>query len=281
MLALPSALIKKSWKFFFLALILSAIGILIPLIVFGMSTFMAPEWKDECHHGWLDCFHLGKLALTPLVLWACVAMYALDIYRVKNRTRTWIVLGVFLGAIISSLCFVFGVVCHGGWGWNDPFTWFLVAPFYVAVWYSIRTYQLIRATELPLYAYLGALLGSLPFWIGAVVWSRKTFEGLTERPPNACFVVTAASRGHETLVGPFVDILHHGRQHRVNRQLLTFWQFEELWRSRAPGGHAAFRRIYNICGPTLAQHITSPWIADLAYLVLKPLEILARRLVSR
>jgi len=274
LLAMPPAFNEKSWKRFFLALVLSAVGILVPLFIFGISAGMVPEWKGACRFGWLDCFHEGKLALTPLVLWASAALYALEIYRVKNRTRSWIVLGIFLGAVMSSLCFIFGVLCI------NQLAMFLVVPLYVSIWYSIRAHQLIRTAKLPLRFYLWTLLGSLPFWIGAVMWSRKTFAVLPDQAPS-CFVVTAATHGHESLVGPFMEITHHGRPHRANKQLLTLWQFEELWRSRAPGSHAAFRRVYNVCGPAVARRIASPWVADLTYLVLKPVEILARKIIGQ
>ena len=98
-MALPPALRQKSWKRFFIAAIISAIGILLPLFVFFMSVYIVPEWKGGCHRGWLDCFHLGKLALTPLVLWACAAFYTIQVLRPAYTHRTWIVLGIFTGAI--------------------------------------------------------------------------------------------------------------------------------------------------------------------------------------
>lgn len=274
-LALPPALNEKSWKRLFIAAFLSVVGFLLPLFVFGMSAFMAPEAKSLCHHSWLDCFHIGKLALTPLVLWASAALYALEIHRVKKRTRAWLVLGLFLGAIVSCVCFVFGVVCVR----FNSIGIVLIVPLYVAVWYSIRAVQVIRVGGLPPPVYLCTLLGSLPFWIAGVIWSRKAFDALPDQP-SSCFVVTAATRGHESLVGPFIETTHRGRSRRANQQLITMWQFEELWRARAPRSHAAFRLVYNGCGPAVAKRIRSPWVADLAYVALKPVELLARKIVG-
>ena len=122
-LAFPPAMKKKSWHQFFIALILSFIlsfaGVLLPLFVFFLSSIMVPDWKGDCTYGWLDCFIMGKLALAPLVLLATAALYALEILRVENRTARWIVIGIFLGAIVSCICFVFGVVCIGREA--DPF----------------------------------------------------------------------------------------------------------------------------------------------------------------
>ena len=69
-LSLPPAIRDRSLKKFFIAFVLSAIGILIPFFFFIMSVFLLPDWKGGCRFGWLDCFQSGKLALTPLVLWA-------------------------------------------------------------------------------------------------------------------------------------------------------------------------------------------------------------------
>ena len=111
-MALPPAVRQKSLKRFFIAVVISAIGILLPLYVFVVSIFCMPEWKGGCEHGWLDCFHLGKLALAPLVLWACAAFYTIQVLRPANTHRTWIVLGIFTGAIVSSVCFVVGLVTN-------------------------------------------------------------------------------------------------------------------------------------------------------------------------
>jgi len=276
-LALPPALKRKSWKTFFSALVLLFPGVMLPLFVFLFSAFLVPEWKGGCRHGWLDCFHLGKLALTPLVLWATVALYALDIYRVANRTRPWIVLGIFLGALVAAVCLVFGVISVVGWACG--FALWLLVPLYVSVWYGIRAVQLIRAAGFESNIYRWSIFGSLPFWLAGWYWSRYTYASLPNQPPG-CFVVTAAARGHESIVGPFFEINHGDGVRRANQQLITLWQFEALWRMRAPLSHALFRRAYNRLGPALAGRITSPGMADLAHLAIKPVELLAALVVK-
>ena len=94
MLALPPAAKEKNCenflKRFFAAAMVSIFGILLPLFVFFASVLLMPDSKAACRHGWLDCFHEGKLALTPLVLWASAALYALDACRVTPPRRSWI-----------------------------------------------------------------------------------------------------------------------------------------------------------------------------------------------
>jgi hypothetical protein len=272
-LALPPAVKEKSWSRFFIALILSFAGVVLPLFVFLFSSFMEPEWKGECTYGWLNCFIVGKLALTPFVLLATAALYALEILRVEKCTARWIVVGILLGAIVASICFVFGIVCIGSE--TDALKLWLLVPFYIAVWYSIRAVQLIKAVRFSFWTYLISLVGSLPFWLASWLWSRSVYTSLPDKPPGDCFIVTAAGYGHATFVGPFFEIERGGHRLQANQQLLTFWQFENLWQGRFPRSHAMFRKIYNHAGPVIARHMVSPWLADLTYIALKPLEWLA------
>ena len=88
--------------------------------------------------------------------------------------------------------------------------------------------------------------------------------------------LSAATQGHVRIVGPFLEIERYGISRNVNHQLLTFWTFEQARHARSPRTHAWFRAIYNRHGPRLAARIRSPWTADLAYLMLKPIELLIR-----
>jgi len=277
-LALPAALGAKSWPRFFLrffvALVLSFFGVVLPLYVFFFSSFMAPGWKGACNFGWVDCFIVGKLALTPFVLMATAALYKVDVLRPSSGTERWVVVSVFLGTLVAVICLVFGLVCLS---WQR----FMLVPFYVAIWQACLAARLMETARLSIRTYLGALLGSLPFWLASVVWSRRLFESLPDKAPSGCFVVTAASHGHARWVGPFVATTRYGRHRQVNEQLLTFWQFEELWRAQAPHSHRIFRRGYNQLGPMIAARIRSPWLADAAWLALKPAEWLAKLCLHR
>ncbi|HEY5231971.1 MAG TPA: DUF6688 family protein [Verrucomicrobiae bacterium] len=261
-LALPAG---KSWPSFFRAIILSFAGVVLPLFVFFFSGFMVPDWKGACAHGWLDCFIVGKIALAPLVLTATFTLYVLEIARVENTAGRWTVIGIFLGAIVADVCFVFGMA---GLGWS---AWMCV-PFYVAAWYSIRAAQLMKAAGLKFRNYLWALLGSLPFWLLSIWWSKNIYASLPDKAPDGCFIVTAAARGHQKFVGPFFEIEHRGHARFANRQLITFWKFESLWCKKFPRSHGNFRKVYNRTGSRIAKKIHSPWLADLTFVALKPAE---------
>lgn len=272
-LALPPTLKARSWRHFFIALILSFAGVVLPLFVFFFSSLMVPDWKGACHYGWLDCFIMGKLALSPLVLLATAALYSLDILKVERRTERWRVVGVFLGAIIAWGCLIFGLVCLGGAA-DAPRLWLLV-PFYIALWHSIRAWQLIRLANFSWGTYIISLIGSLPFWLVSWLWSRNVFASLPDKAPD-CFIVTAATCGHTRCIGPLVEITRNGHRRRANQQLVTFWEFETRWQTYFPRTHTIFRCIYNRIGPVVARQIQSPWLADVTYLALKPFEWLVR-----
>lgn len=267
-LALPPALKARSWLRFFISMVLSAVGILIPLFIFFASMFLTPEWKGGCDRGWLDCFHLGKLALTPLVLWATAAFYLVQIMRTPHRSRTWIVMGIFTGAIVSSVCFVIGLVIHAV---QYDIRWFLLIPFYVAVWYTILCVRLIKASGLSPAAYIVTFCSSLPLWVISLYWSRSHYLSLPDKHPG-CFVVMAALRGTPSFVGRYEEVDRSGGKMVVNRQLLIFWRFEEIWCKYLPRMHTLFRRYYNRLGPIIASRMQTRIAANSVYILLKPFE---------
>jgi hypothetical protein len=135
--------------------------------------------------------------------------------------------------------------------------------------------ELIKAARLDFRTLLISLAGSLPFWLVSWLWSRSLYKSLPDQAPD-CFIVTAACHGHATFVGRRIEIERKGRNRMVNQQLITFWQFENLWRNFAPRSHHIFRLIYNRVGPLIATRIRSPWLADVVYLAIKPFELIAK-----
>lgn len=274
-LVLPPTLKYRSWKKSGVSLLVASVGVVLPLFIFFFSAFLVPDWKGGCRHGWIDCFHLGKLALTPIVLWATAALYAVEVFAPERLTRYSVALGLVLGTTVAAVCFLFGVVAIGV---QHAMALWLLVPLYIAVWHGIRARQMIQRMNIGVFSCVVAFLSSLPFWVWSVIWSRHIYTALPNKPPD-CFVVTAASRGHKNLVGPFLEVRHNGQPRRANLQLIVLWQFEALWRAHAPGSHAAFRRAYNSIGPAIARCITSPWLADAVYVVRIPAALLARLIV--
>jgi len=263
---LASPVEQRSSLRFIGAMAMSFVVVVLPLFVFFVSSLMTPDAKDACHHGWLDCFGVGKLALSPLVLLATAALYRVEVLRRPGATPR-MALAIYLGALVATVCMVFGLACVS----VDVF---IVVPLYVAMWYGARAIQLGRQAGVGFWKYFWATLGTIPFWVASWLWSVNYYSSLPDK--SDCFVVTAASRGHRGIVGPLLDVVHRGESRRANRQLATLWEFEARWRANAPRSHAAFRRVYNGVGPIIAACIRSPWLADVTYVAIKPVEIIAR-----
>lgn len=260
----------------FRKLSLLSAGIGYPLLIFLMSILMMPGSKAECRFGWLDCFVEGKLALTPLIFWSCAAFYAAQFRGNGDPPEKWIVWGLFMGAFVSGVCFT--------WEWlrinfMDGFNWFLLVPLYVCIWYATVCIRLFRKVEFDASDGIKTFLLAAPFWLLSGAWSYQIYRSLPEER-SGCFVVTAATQGHEAIVGPFTRIERRGETRVVNRQLLTFWEFEALWKMRFPFIHSGFRRIYNFVGPYVARNIRAKVVADGVYLLLKPCEVMAAIAVS-
>jgi hypothetical protein len=270
--ALPPAIMRRSVRSFFGAALLSLFGIVLPFLSFISDFLMVPDWKGGCKYGWVDCFHVGKLALVPLVLWACTAFYRAQILYSLKKYQASDVLGLFIGMVVSGVCLGHVIATEK---YNAIECTFLAYPF---AWYSILAIHGMRRFPQPWFAYFLTLLGSLPFWAASIWFSIDKYRSLPETP-RECFIVTAASSGHESLVGPFMEMRHRDEIRRVNRQLSTFWKLEGIWSTRFPRGHRFFRRIYNRIGPRIARRISTPWRADIIYLLLKPAELIAAIIV--
>jgi hypothetical protein len=264
--------------------VLTFLIVVLPPPIFALSGFLQPDSKATAPYGWLDCWQAGKLALTPLMLWAVAALYRHELFPKRSPTPRWILFGLAWGALVSGASLFHGAfyclrkidlhdLTRVG---SDDFVglMFFSIPAYVFIWYSIRALQAWRASDVrPREITLHSLAGSV-FWIGSVPLARMFYNKLPENPPS-CFIVTAASRGHRRIVGESLPIVRGGCVRFGNPQLIRFWAFEDSWQNVSPASHRLFRRIYNVIGPRIAARIRSPWAADAVHLLLKPAECLA------
>ncbi len=270
LLALPAIRKGFSWGRYFRAFLTALFGVVLPLWGYYLSALLVPDWKGGCDYGWVDCFHVGKLLLTPLVLWAFVAFYVKQIVKPVEKPRIWVDLGILVGAVTGTVCCVFGYFVIILAGFELPYL--MLIPLFITGW----AWLLVLTRPLPsLKAMYLTFIGSLPFWIASVYLSKKKYLDLPEVSPD-CFVVTAAQRGHANLVGPFTQIQRRGAPFEANAQLQTFWAFERVWARKSPRSHKVFRWMYNRVGPVIARRIRSRWAADLMYLILKPFELMVR-----
>ncbi|MBQ6806286.1 MAG: hypothetical protein IJO97_02495 [Lachnospiraceae bacterium] len=105
--------------------------------------------------------------------------------------------------------------------------------------------------------------------------SDWTFSKMTSPPTvyyDDHYLCTVAAGGHQKLVKPLRFGKRHGRTIIVNRQLCIANAFEELIAEKTPHFHKKLRHFYDTYGYPVAKHITNKWIADITYLIMKPLE---------
>lgn len=249
--------------------------ILWPVLSYLVSMLFAPMSKALAHHGWIDSFHAGKIALLPLVLWASAALYVFETWPPPPKRHLWQILGIFIGTLIYAAVLAHMVFTSYRRGWFPV----SVTPIYLLLWFGYRTIQVIRNSAYSLWPYVFTLVGSTPFWIYSVILSKKNHAGLPET--SDCFIVTAAASGHESVVGPLIPLECAGHHRTANQQLLTFWKLEKIWLQKHPRFHQMFRKIYDCCGARAARLIRNRWLADGVYILLKPFEWLARLYIAQ
>ena len=103
-------------------------------------------------------------------------------------------------------------------------------------------------------------------------WTLSTKVPPPEVVVDAHYLCTVALRGHKKLVRPTRMGLRRGERIVVNRQLCVANAFEQLLEERTPRLHRAVRKLYDTYGYPVSRHIRTPLAADVAYLIMKPLE---------
>jgi hypothetical protein len=109
----------------------------------------------------------------------------------------------------------------------------------------------------------------------------ELYAALPKQPPPDCYIATAAARGHRQVVQSWTVQRTDGTSLRVNAQLQQLKCAELALMAIHPRLHQVLRRIYDGLGKPLARRLQNPFLADMAYLLLKPWECLARFLLKR
>lgn len=109
-------------------------------------------------------------------------------------------------------------------------------------------------------------------------WTETSDWALSAKkaPPNIQFdehyLCTVAAGGHEKIVKPKRMGIRHGHRVVVNRQLCVANAFEQLISEKVPKFHKMVRTVYDKYGFPVAKLIRSRYVADLIYILMKPLE---------
>jgi hypothetical protein len=221
-----------------------------------------------------------KNSFLLLLLWF-FPLYFPKIYRwaVNKWDRKKTLSAIFLffavafviSAIISRQVFTPILLVWVGLLAAAPFWSFLIAAR-AAIW----LYKNYESKLTPLHG-----LG-ITAWLAsyAVAWRYdilKMYELYTQLPPQPpdCYIATAAAHGHLRFVRAWTVWREDGKRMRVNRQLQLLKCAELALLAICPRWHKLLRRAYDGIGKSLARRIQNPFLADLAYLCLKPFESLA------
>jgi hypothetical protein len=89
------------------------------------------------------------------------------------------------------------------------------------------------------------------------------------------FLCSVGANGHQSIVKPIRFGERLGQPIICNRQLLVSNAFEELLEEKMPQIHRFIRRNYNKVGNLVHRHyhiFQHKWVADLVYVLMKPLE---------
>lgn len=89
---------------------------------------------------------------------------------------------------------------------------------------------------------------------------------------NGHYLCTVAANGHEKIVKPTRMGIRGNKKIVVNRQLCIANAFEQLIEEKFPKLHKIIRKNYDKYGYPLSKHINTKYMADLTYIVMKPLE---------
>ena len=89
---------------------------------------------------------------------------------------------------------------------------------------------------------------------------------------DAHYLCTVSLQGHKKIVKPTRMGIRRGEKIVVNRQLCIANAFEDLIAEKTPKFHKFIRYIYDKYGFPLSKFITNAWLADITYILMKPLE---------
>jgi hypothetical protein len=86
------------------------------------------------------------------------------------------------------------------------------------------------------------------------------------------YLCTVAATGEPKIVKPLRLGTRNGKQIIVNRQLLIANAFEEWIQDIAPQIHCVIRKNYDKYGYNLSRKINTPFLSNVTYLIMKPVE---------
>lgn len=247
----------------------------LPLLAWWNSFSLEPPWPASEVAGWTSCLTTTSYVWLPVILGSAAAMYAVVALGVTRPA--WVRAGLLMGCLAALFLTNAGRIyaaCERASGLERT----IGTVFWPGVTFSAYLVALgltsRHACMTPRSAVTVSVVGlaAAAANIGAAM---ARMGRLPYQTPTHCYVVTAATKGHARLVRPLHEETRGATVIRVNRQLITLRAFEALWRRASPRTHGLARAVYDRVGPRIAARIGNAWVADAAYVSLKPLEWIA------
>lgn len=206
-----------------------------PIILSKIYQWLTSKWRPSTING--------------IILWICI-------------------IGLSVSSIVSEghvTPFVFIILFFGI---GNPFWSFLIA-LQASRW--LWKYHETKPTlprGLGIFAWLSAYAFALRF---NILKMYELYNALPTAPPD-CYIATAAAKGHPRFVGSRMVTLASGKTMRVNRQLQRLKAVEIAWMGVSAPSHRWMRFFYDVIGRRLAAFIQNPILADVAFVLLIPVE---------
>lgn len=277
---------KNGLKFslFWRLWITACVGIYSMLALMLATIGFSPEWKGAKAKHWFYYTLDGGAGLTLWPIYAVGAiLFTIALFHPNRAKKSVSFLIASMTCSAISFWYVFATLFLKFAG--EEAIPIVLIPGACGICYAIYSAIIIRNQTFS----WGQTVSQWKFlvtWVGGLAFSIflkyplavSLYNSLPDEAPDGCFIVTAATKGHPEFVGTWHD---SSQDCLLNQQLLTFWAFEKRIKERSPCTHQIMRKIYNRVGPLFARMIVFRWQADLVYLSLKPLELLASLAIRR
>lgn len=295
-------LLKPEWQdgkftsYLYLFLLPEASWGIFPLLLYAVLSYLLLLWDNEfadsmiirlgIYGGTLLALQYSILSFittfspSPVVLAVLLAYFAplilpklhswlrpqLDKLFKRYRLAMIIIILIIIALVLWGFFFVLAI-----FGIASPFWSFLVA-FQASRWLLKHYETKFSFTKgFGVVAWLSAYAFALRF---NILKMFELYNALPTEPPN-CYIATAAAKGHPNFVGSREVTLANGKSMRVNRQLQRLKAVEIALIGVSGTGHRMMRQVYDVFGKWLAKQVQNPILADIAYLILIPVELIS------
>ena len=224
-------------------------------------------------------YSLDSSVFWVVLIWIFPFIFSM-LYRLAVAKWTTIKVNNLLLILVPSTLLIAALITRGTAPFLVLIALTLAAPFWsfllslrAAIWlFRNHETKFTLPRGLGLTAWMGAYLVA---WRFDILKMYELYAALPPTPPPDCYIATAAAHGHPQFVHSLTVKRADGKSVQVNRQLQLLKCAELALLAIHPHLHKLLRGIYDVMGKQLARRMRNPFVADMAYLLLKPWEWLA------